>query len=234
MGGRQAIGNWGWAIGSGLISTGNGSDRLSPNAYHLFLIHISLIPFFTLQLRDVFGSLLIRFAAGLLDHLVQGGINVLGHALGVATDINMRSLLEPGPHIPCVFQHAMLHVDLLDLIAGECRLQARQSPVGERSLKFFAVEEIGGAMLIAEEKPVPVAPTARRSSRNARNGATPVPGPIMIMGVSPSGGRNWPDVWTKIGPESPAGALSQKRRATPFGAAKRVVTHHRNGEVDLA
>ncbi len=64
----------------------------------------------------------------------------------------------------------------------------------------------------------PGAPSAARSWRNARNGAIPVPGPIMIIGAEGSAGIVNPcDFWTKTPTSSPGARRSASIvDATPF------------------
>jgi hypothetical protein len=84
-----------------------------------------------------------------------------------------------------------LDINLFGLVAGEGEVEAGQDAGGLERGEFVAVEEIGGGALVAEEEPVlPLAPVAARSVRKARNGAMPVPGPTIIIGVWPeAGGR---------------------------------------------
>ena len=48
------------------------------------------------QTLNVFAGALAGHPSCLLDDLMQGGIDVLGHARGVAADVEMRARLEPG------------------------------------------------------------------------------------------------------------------------------------------
>jgi hypothetical protein len=82
----------------------------------------------------------------------------------------------------------MLHVDLLGRVARERDVHARQAAVLERVLPFGLIEEVVREGAVAEEQPAaPLACAARRSCTNARNGATPVPGPTMMMSRSAAG-----------------------------------------------
>src|SRR5690606_41611108 len=64
-------------------------------------------------------------AAMLGDDGLQCRIDVPGHAAGIAADIEAGARLQPGPQFPALFAHAVLHVDLLCLVAGECPVQPR-------------------------------------------------------------------------------------------------------------
>ena len=127
----------------------------------------------------------------------QGGIDVLGHPRGVAADVEVRAVLQPAPQVGGVFHHAVLHVDLAGLVARERGVQPGQRAVAQPGFEFGAVEEIVGAVLVAEEQPGAAAMRllAARSARKARNGAMPVPGPTMMTGTAGSAGRRKWLVW---------------------------------------
>src|SRR3979409_1501011 len=80
--------------------------------------------------------------------------DVLGHALGIAADVEMRAFFEPRPELGRVLAHAMLDVDLLRLVAreGEVELLEHAAALPIDDLVF--VEKIRGAFLLAEEQPV--------------------------------------------------------------------------------
>ena len=86
---------------------------------------------------------------------------------------------------PCsVLLHAVLHVDLLRLVARERGVETRQHAVFVHRRELLLVEEVHASRCSPKKSQLsPVCPVACRSSRNARNGAMPVPGPIMITGV---------------------------------------------------
>ena len=85
---------------------------------------------------------------------MERGIHVLGHARGVAADVEVGAGLEPGVEFGCVLQHAVLDVDLFRLVAGEGEVEAGEHAGGLERGEFLAVEEIGGGLLVAEEEPV--------------------------------------------------------------------------------
>ena len=76
------------------------------------------------------------------------------HALGIATDIDMRALLQPLPEQSGLLQHAMLYVDLLGLIARERGIQTGQHTTTQPALDLATVEKILAGALIAKEQPV--------------------------------------------------------------------------------
>src|SRR5580704_13507234 len=93
-------------------------------------------------------------AAVLRRDFQQRVLDVLGHALGIAADIEMRALVEPRPELGRVLAHAMLNVDLLRLVARESEVelfkQAAALPIDD----LVFVQKVGGAFLLAEEQPV--------------------------------------------------------------------------------
>src|SRR5262245_47659790 len=85
--------------------------------------------------------------------LLEGGINVLGHAFCIATNIEMRAVLEPCPDFAGLFEHSVLNVAFVGLIAREGRVEARESSINQILVDLILVEEIMRAPLIAEEEP---------------------------------------------------------------------------------
>ncbi len=90
----------------------------------------------------------------LLDDAVEGGIDVLGHAGSVSADVDAGTFLKPFPEVGGFFEHLVLHVDLVLLVAGEGQVEAGEVLVGDHGLEFIAVEEVGGGGALAEEEPV--------------------------------------------------------------------------------
>ncbi len=93
----------------------------------------------------------------------QREFDVLGHALGVAADIDVRAVSEPGPQIAAGFAHAVLHVDLLIAVARPGERQPRQQAALFHRLEFVLVEKIVAGTLVAKEQPI----AARRLGRLA-------------------------------------------------------------------
>src|SRR6267378_4942667 len=81
-------------------------------------------------------------------------MNILRHSLRIAADIKVSSLLQPGPKFLCIFQHSMLHVDLVLLIARKSQIQPMQLPLFQIIKQLLAIEKIRRAMLFAENQPV--------------------------------------------------------------------------------
>src|ERR1700739_2490773 len=59
-------------------------------------VDIALITFIGFQFCHVGLGFIGGFAAGSFDDLVQGVVNILGHAGGIAANIKMRAGIQPG------------------------------------------------------------------------------------------------------------------------------------------
>src|SRR5262249_9789496 len=88
------------------------------------------------------------------DDLDPCALDILGHAFGIAADVAVRAVHEPGPEGAADLGYAVLDVELLGAVArpGERKpgQRARRLHAGELVL----VEEIVIAALVAEEQPV--------------------------------------------------------------------------------
>ena len=82
---------------------------------------------------------------------MQGRVDILGHARGIAADVEIGALLEPGVKFLGCLQHAVLDIDLLGLIAGEGGGELVQHALVLPCLQLLAVEEVGGGFLVTEE-----------------------------------------------------------------------------------
>ena len=123
----------------------------------------------------------------------QRGVDVLGHAGGVAAEVEHGTFLQPRPQVGAPLPETVLDVDLLGLVAGEGDVHPGERTFGRGLLPLQLVEEVvGEARSPKNSQLLPVSPRSRRCWTKARNGATPVPGPIITIGVSPvSGRRKW-------------------------------------------
>src|SRR6202140_5548965 len=75
------------------------------------LIHVALIAFIAFQFLNVFVRLLFALAASLLNDSPQRGIDILGHAPGIAAYEKMRAFaIHPLPTLRRTVQHFVLHV----------------------------------------------------------------------------------------------------------------------------
>src|SRR4051812_6555887 len=110
--------------GAPLISR-NGSGK------ELILVNVSLITLRRFELgHPLLGVVCVQTSSRLRD-LVQGGVDVLGHTRGVTADIEVRAVLEPGPELRGAFQHSMLNVNFLRLVARECQVEFGQMSARE-------------------------------------------------------------------------------------------------------
>ena len=86
------------------------------------------------------------FAALRLDDFFQRGVHVFRHSFGVAADEEMRAFaVEPLPKLGRVFLHAMLHVDLLLLVARESAIDPRQKTFALHLREFVLVKIIAAS-----------------------------------------------------------------------------------------
>lgn len=88
------------------------------------------------------------------DDVAQGAVDVFGHARGVAADVEVGAVLEPGPQLGAVITHPVLDVDLGALVAGEGQVEVGEDAVVAQAGEFVAVVEVGRFVLFAEEQPV--------------------------------------------------------------------------------
>src|SRR5579872_1507828 len=84
----------------------------------------------------------------------QSALDVLGHPLGIAANIDVGTFSEPGPQLPADFAHAILHVKLLGAIARPRQRKARQQARGLHRVQLIRVEEVEIATLVAKEQPI--------------------------------------------------------------------------------
>src|SRR5262245_20595400 len=75
------------------------------------LVNVLLVTAFALEIGDE-GDRLVHAARAVLRHDVhQRDLHVLGHALGVAADVNVGAVGEPRPQIVSDLAHAILYVE---------------------------------------------------------------------------------------------------------------------------
>ena len=89
------------------------------------------------------------------DDLDERALDVLGHALGVAADVEMRAFGEPAPQLRPDLAHAVLDVDFLVAVARPGEGEPGQEPRLLHGGELVLVEEVGVLALVAEEEPVP-------------------------------------------------------------------------------
>src|SRR5579883_677346 len=76
------------------------------------LIHILLITPALLEVGHKSDRIIGGAQAEGRDDIDERRFDILGHVLGIAADINVRSVGKPGPKIAADIAHAILHVDL--------------------------------------------------------------------------------------------------------------------------
>src|SRR5262249_15590657 len=75
----------------------------------------------------------------------------------------MRAVLEPGVQFAAALTDAVLHIDLVALVARDREMESRHRPALERLLPFDWIEKIAVELRIAEQQPV----AAVRAERGA-------------------------------------------------------------------
>src|SRR2546423_1778264 len=122
-----------------LITTQRKTSQISSGS-----IHIPQIPLFGLHQRriDVISRGFRLHGSLFLSYSNQRLMHVFGHPLGVPANIKVRPLLQPGPKLSGIFQHALLHVNLLLLIARKGDIKAVQVASFLIIEKFGAVEKV--------------------------------------------------------------------------------------------
>src|ERR1700739_513745 len=88
------------------------------------------------------------------DDVDQAAFNILAHPFGIAADINIGALGEPGPYFAADLAHAILHIEFLVAVPRPSQRQSRQQARSLQGIEFVAVEKIATAALMAEEQPV--------------------------------------------------------------------------------
>src|SRR5581483_2109805 len=91
----------------------------------LILINVALIALLRFQLLHKLHNRFLAQSAGGFGNRVQRRIHILRHSRCVAADVKMRAFLQPCPKLRGVFEHTVLHVNFLRLIARECRGKPR-------------------------------------------------------------------------------------------------------------
>src|SRR5690348_15792122 len=102
---------------------GDGRDR---SAVARPSINIPPVPPLRRQSADVRLGLVVAEAAVVADDLAEGAVDVGGHALGVAADVDVGARFEPAVELAAVLADAVLDVDLPALVAAEGRVEAGQ------------------------------------------------------------------------------------------------------------
>src|SRR5665213_1187591 len=117
-------------------------------------INVLLEPALFLQLSDKGHGLVGRTRAELRDDVDQRALDILGHALGIAADVDVGALCQPRPQLAADLAHAILHVELLVAVARPRQRQPRQQPRRLHRVELVGIEEVAAAALMAEEQPV--------------------------------------------------------------------------------
>src|SRR5690606_16919235 len=93
-------------------------------------------------------------ASFLLRNAQQGGVNVFGHSVRVAAYIHVSAGLDPFEQIRRVFEHAILNVKFLLLVARKRQVEPIQLAIAQGCLPLSLVQKVRVEMRVAKEKPV--------------------------------------------------------------------------------
>src|SRR5258708_16479768 len=116
-------------------------------------VHVELQAVGLLQFKNVLGSLPGRPPSLRFDDRVQLLLDVRGHLALVAADENLGAVLHPRVEVARLLVHAVLHVDLVGLVAREREIDSHEPAFfPRRQLRLVVVAP--RARLIAEEEPV--------------------------------------------------------------------------------
>src|SRR5665213_1896617 len=142
----------GGRVGKYSGTAGTQESSLSSGNQHL--VHVALVALLLLHSREIFGCALQGAVRALGDDVQQRHFDVLGHAGGVAADVEVGPLLQPCEELFGVLLHTVLDVDLFALVARERRVQAGEEAVALHPEELLLVEIVGDGALFAEEEPV--------------------------------------------------------------------------------
>ena len=159
----------------------------STTACQTQLIDIPQIPLFSSKPIDILGSFFIAHAAVPRDNRFERGIDILRHPASVAAYIEMRARFEPCPQLPRPARAC--GPARRSSRSGRGRTRGRAASAGRcrasPRVRRDSRNRVAACCSPKNSQLRPASPRARRSCRKPRNGATPVPGPTMIIGVSP-------------------------------------------------
>src|SRR5690349_428666 len=117
-------------------------------------VDVLLEPALLLQVRNEAHGLGRGARAVVRNDIHQRALDVLGHAFGIAANIEMRALREPGPQFTADLAHAVLHIELLLAVARPGERKPREQARGFHRVELVLIEEVAVAALMAEEQPV--------------------------------------------------------------------------------
>src|ERR1700678_430421 len=122
-------------VGSVCASSWSGSGiGVLVSGWCAWLVDVAVVAVLILELLYVLDCGFARETCLLLDDGVEGGVDVPGHAGGVATDVDAGTFFKPSVEGSGLLEHSVLDVDLAILIAGEGEIEAAEMPIRVHSL----------------------------------------------------------------------------------------------------
>ena len=106
------------------------------------------------QLIEVFGRGFLATPAVVHDDVEQCAVHIRRHALGIAADVEMGTVLEPAEEFAALFAQAILDVNPLGGIPREGDVEPLQPTLLQRVQPFGLVKEVALAVAATEHEPV--------------------------------------------------------------------------------
>src|SRR5213595_381136 len=120
-----------------------------------FSIHVALVALVVLKLLDVGVRFVHRLAALFLDDLAQRSIDIFRHASRVAANKKLGAFaVDPFPDFGGVFEHLVLDVNFMRLIARPRAIESRQKAFAGENFPVFLIGVIALLTLRPIEEPV--------------------------------------------------------------------------------
>src|SRR5262249_49093634 len=126
---------------SGAIRAGCTSDGIRDSVIALS-IDVGLITAGLLEVGHEGDRLVSAARADRRDHVDERALHVLRHVFGVAADVNVSAVCDPGPQVAPDLAHAMLDVDFLFAVARPRQREAREHARGLHAGKLVLIKEV--------------------------------------------------------------------------------------------
>src|SRR5208283_4633855 len=138
---RKLLADLTFSFSDGFLTDGLAAVVSATDVLSLSLINIALVTAFFPQAGHVSLGLFLALAAFALDNAHERGMDVRGHGVDAAADVEVGPFLQPAVKLAALLQHAMLHVHLVALVAREGHVQPRQHAQFQPSQPFDLVQK---------------------------------------------------------------------------------------------
>src|SRR5690348_4915639 len=129
-----------WRLLSLMCSSSESSDAMS--------VHVAGVTALGEEVGEPGPGVVGGMAAVRHGDVDERGMDVPGHVVGVAADVQVRAFLQPGVELPALLAQAVLHVDLLRGVAREGEVEAVQPAALQGVLPLDLVEEVAGEVAV--------------------------------------------------------------------------------------